>query len=89
MAVPRFEGQSDAEAAVMAIWATVGVAMDVAAGRALDPNSYPLVPLGRDAAASHFIRKTLGDLLELGYCPEGWEKAFMGPLPGDPSWGGS
>ena len=84
MAVVRMPGMSDAESAVIVIWSTVELAADVAAARAINPGSHPIVPADFRA---WLIRKALGDLVELGFEPEGWQDAYAKPLPGEDGMG--
>lgn len=63
-----------------AVWASIGTAHDIGATRAVDPDAYPGVP--REGVAEWMARKTLAQLLNLGFEPEGWQEAFS-TMPGE------
>lgn len=71
-------GMSDADRAWMVIHSTVTVAMQVAAGRALEPGTFPIIPdLPDDELATWWTRRALGDLLDVGIAPDGWEQTYL------------
>lgn len=73
---PDTAGMTDAERLVLAVQSTVEVAAMVAQARASDPTLFPLMP---NDFVGHLTRKLLGDLVEFGIEPEGWQAAFAGP----------
>lgn len=66
--------------AKLSVWASIGTAYDIATARAADPGTYPGVP--KTGVAEWLARKTLADLLNLGFEPEGWQEAFA-TMPGE------
>jgi hypothetical protein len=60
----------------MAVTAMISVAIDVGRARAADPAAYPMFPLDQAALEAHLTRKLLGDLVEFGLMPDGWECEF-------------
>lgn len=66
--------------AKLSVWASIGTAYDIATARAADPDTYPGVP--KTGVAEWLARKTLADLLNLGFEPEGWQEAFA-TMPGE------
>ena len=80
MAVVRWPGASDADLTKVVVHISIDLAMDVAASRAIDPESYPIIP--RTGVADWITRKTLADLLELGFEPDGWQESYA-TMPGE------
>lgn len=72
--VVRLEGEPTAVAVYRAISATIAVAMDVAYSRATKPDSHPIIP--HEGTIEWLALRTVSDLLELGYEPDGWETAY-------------
>lgn len=62
------------------VWASIGTAYEIGAARAIDPDTWPGVP--KQGVAEWLTRKTLADLLNLGFEPEGWQEAFA-TMPGE------
>lgn len=84
MAVVRWPGCTDAELVKLAVNISLDVAWWVAAARAVEPDSCPTIP--RTGVVEWLTRKTLADLLEIGYEPDGWQKAFSEPMPFEPGY---
>lgn len=72
-------GQTPAQAVRLLVEATIYVAMDVAYRRATEPESFPIVPA--TGVAEWYARRLLGDLLDAGFTPEGWETAYIEDAP--------
>lgn len=70
---------SPAQGLALTVRSAFHAAMSVAAGRATNPNSFPIVP--KDADADFWARRLLADLVEAGITPEGWEEAFFLDFP--------
>lgn len=77
-------GMSDAQRLTIAVATTLQVAADVAAERVHNPGACPTLP---EDFVGCLTRKLLGDLVEFGVTPDGWQTEFMGPITN--GWGSS
>lgn len=77
MSFYRDPSQTQAEAVRVLVESTISVAMDVAAGRASDPSTFPIIP--SSGVSEWLARRLLGDLVDAGFTPDGWESAYLAP----------
>jgi hypothetical protein len=80
--VVRIPGKPDAYSAYLAVSVSIGLALEVGYGRATKPESFPIIP--REGLIDWLTRRTLSDLMDLGFEPEGWQQAYMSQ---ELSWG--
>lgn len=75
----KLENETHAEAVHRMVHASFAVFEEVTKARTKNPDSHPIVP--KERVQEVFAKRLLAGLVDAGFRPDGWEKAFMTESP--------